>query len=73
MIEFIPRATIIQPNRPSLGYVHQQNVYSPPVIRGTFSSRLPFFSLPDDSYPSIELPMNHSTELFCHIFVVNSY
>ena len=33
------RATIIQPNRPSLGFVHQQNVYSPPVIRGTFSGR----------------------------------
>ncbi|CAF4735686.1 unnamed protein product [Rotaria sp. Silwood1] len=31
------KATIIQPNRPSFGYVHQQNVYSPPLIRGTYS------------------------------------
>ncbi|CAF4070720.1 unnamed protein product [Rotaria sp. Silwood2] len=31
------KATIIQPNCPSFGYVHQQNVYSPPLIRGTYS------------------------------------
>ncbi|CAF1156243.1 unnamed protein product [Adineta steineri] len=31
------KATIIQPNRPSLGFVHQQNVRSSPLIRGTFS------------------------------------
>ncbi|CAF3354839.1 unnamed protein product [Rotaria socialis] len=31
------KATIIQPNRPPVDYVRQQNVYSPPLIRGTFS------------------------------------
>ncbi|UJR21334.1 hypothetical protein I4U23_024428 [Adineta vaga] len=31
------KATIIQPNRPQIGFVHQENVYSPPLIRGTFS------------------------------------
>ncbi|CAF1239126.1 unnamed protein product, partial [Adineta ricciae] len=32
------KATIIQPNRPAIDFVRQQNVYSPPVIRGTFSN-----------------------------------
>lgn len=31
------RATIIQPNRATFGFVHQQAVQSPPLIRGTFS------------------------------------
>jgi hypothetical protein len=30
------RATIIHPNYPSFGYVQQQNVYSPPLIHGTY-------------------------------------
>jgi len=37
------RATIIQPNRSTFGYVQQKNVYSPPVIRGTFSGRESYF------------------------------
>ncbi|CAF0858226.1 unnamed protein product [Rotaria sordida] len=53
------KATIIQPNCPSFGYVHQQNVYSPPLIRGTYSD-VPFHSpyqhygleyYPGQSYP----------------------
>ncbi|CAF2832485.1 unnamed protein product [Rotaria sp. Silwood2] len=31
------KATIIEPNCPSFDHVHQKNVYSPPIIRGTFS------------------------------------
>jgi hypothetical protein len=46
-INGVRRATIIQPNRPSFGYVHQQNVYSPPVIRGTFSGRVFVFAWRD--------------------------
>ncbi|CAF3755907.1 unnamed protein product [Rotaria sordida] len=31
------KATIIEPNRPAFDHVHQKNVYSAPLIRGTFS------------------------------------
>ncbi|CAF0836753.1 unnamed protein product, partial [Didymodactylos carnosus] len=31
------KATIIQPNRPPFGYIHTENVYSPPLMRGTLT------------------------------------
>ncbi|UJR28105.1 hypothetical protein I4U23_009360 [Adineta vaga] len=31
------RATIIQPHHPSHGYVHHENIYSPPLIHGVYA------------------------------------
>ncbi|CAF3837471.1 unnamed protein product [Rotaria magnacalcarata] len=54
------KATIIQPNCPSFGYVHQQNVFSPPVMRGTYSdgsAHSQYQHYGPEYYPSQSYPM----------------
>ncbi|CAF3470464.1 unnamed protein product [Rotaria socialis] len=59
------KATIIQPNCPSFGYVHQQNVYSPPLMRGTYSDgtgHSQYQHYGPEYYPSQPYPMYSDQE-----------